>query len=63
MMAESGLALLLNREELPALSRKGGVLTPAIAFGDAVVKRLQESGKFDIRCEVITGSGESRKSI
>jgi len=63
MMAESGLALLLNREELPALSRKGGVLTPAVAFGDAVVKRLQDSGKFDIRCEVITGRGESRKSI
>jgi len=60
MLAESGLALLLNREKLPALSKQGGVLTPATALGDVIVKRLQEHAKFDIRCEVIE---ETRKSI
>ncbi|KAJ3823363.1 Saccharopine dehydrogenase-domain-containing protein [Lentinula raphanica] len=63
MMAESALALLLNTEELPPLAKQGGVLTPAIALGDAVVKRLQEYANFDITCEVIEGDAESRKSI
>jgi len=61
MMAESGLSMLLNREELPALSKKGGVLTPAVALGNVIVQRLQEYAKFDIRCEI--GTGENRKSI
>ncbi|KAJ4486084.1 Saccharopine dehydrogenase-domain-containing protein [Lentinula aciculospora] len=63
MMAESGLALLLDRESLPALAKNGGVLTPASALGDVIVKRLQEFAKFDIRCEVVDGIAESRKSI
>lgn len=63
MMAESGLALLLDKPALPALAKNGGVLTPAIALGDVIVKRLQEYAKFDIRCEVVDGAGESRKTI
>ncbi|KAJ3894798.1 Saccharopine dehydrogenase-domain-containing protein [Lentinula edodes] len=63
MMAESGLALLLDKSALPALAKNGGVLTPAIALGDVIVKRLQEFAKFDIRCEVVDGAGESRKTI
>ncbi|GAW03588.1 saccharopine dehydrogenase [Lentinula edodes] len=63
MMAESGLALLLDKPTLPALAKNGGVLTPAIALGDVIVKRLQEFAKFDIRCEVVDGAGESRKTI
>ncbi|KAJ4002349.1 Saccharopine dehydrogenase-domain-containing protein [Lentinula boryana] len=63
MMAESALALLLDREELPPLAKKGGVLTPAIAFGDVIVKRLQEYAKFHIVCEVIKGTAENRKTI
>ncbi|KAJ3857802.1 Saccharopine dehydrogenase-domain-containing protein [Lentinula lateritia] len=63
MMAESGLALLLDKPALPALAKNGGVLTPAIALGDVIVKRLQEFAKFDIRCEVVDGAGESRKTI
>ncbi|KAJ3750462.1 Saccharopine dehydrogenase-domain-containing protein [Lentinula detonsa] len=63
MMAESALALLLDSEELPPLAKKGGVLTPAIAFGDVIVRRLQEYAKFHIVCEVIKGAAENRKTI
>ena len=48
MMAESGLALLLNRDELPALSKRGGVLTPAVALGSVILGRLREFGGFEV---------------
>ncbi|KAF5376019.1 hypothetical protein D9757_008839 [Collybiopsis confluens] len=79
MMAESGLALLLNTSSLPILSShgRGGVLTPAVALGNVIVDRLREYGGFEIRSELYydgesrqvngngggNGSGESRKSV
>ena len=44
MVCESALALVVNREELPAGSAMGGVLTPASAFGDVLVRRLRAAG-------------------
>ncbi len=41
MLAESCLALVKNREDLPP---DAGVLTPATAFGSVLIKRLRNSG-------------------
>lgn len=62
MVTECALALLLSRHELPALGREGGVLTPTTAFGDVLVRRLEETGKFTIHSEVVLDSDESRKT-
>jgi len=40
MVSESALCLALNRKELA----DGGVLTPAAAFGDVIVRRLEKAG-------------------
>lgn len=49
MVCESALALALNLGELPGGSQRGGVITPAFALGDALVKRLRAAGmKMDI---------------
>ncbi|MBL7257170.1 saccharopine dehydrogenase family protein [Paractinoplanes lichenicola] len=42
MLGESALALIHNRDALPA--SPGGVLTPATALGDALVTRLRAAG-------------------
>ncbi|TFK45010.1 Saccharopine dehydrogenase-domain-containing protein [Crucibulum laeve] len=44
---------------LPALARQGGVLTPMTAFGDVLVKRLEETGRFEFGSWVV---GQERKS-
>jgi hypothetical protein len=51
---------------LPALARKGGVLTPATAFGDVLVTRLEETGRFEIESRVVDASSsaaEGRKNV
>jgi short subunit dehydrogenase-like uncharacterized protein len=53
MMADGALSLLLNTSSLSSFARQGGVLTPATAFGDAIVQRLQKNPRFDLRCEVV----------
>jgi short subunit dehydrogenase-like uncharacterized protein len=47
MVSESALCLALDRAKLPKVT---GVLTPAVAMGDALLERLQREG---IRFEVI----------
>jgi short subunit dehydrogenase-like uncharacterized protein len=42
MLGEAGLALALDRADLPP--SEGGVLTPATGIGDALVKRLRGAG-------------------
>jgi short subunit dehydrogenase-like uncharacterized protein len=42
MIGEAALALAFDRERLPATP--GGVLTPATAIGDALVRRLRDAG-------------------
>ena len=44
MVCESALALVLNMDELPGGPAMGGVLTPASAFGDVLVRRLRAAG-------------------
>jgi len=63
MIAESALSLL-NPEALPALAQKGGVLTPVTAFGDVLVERLRETGRFEFESGVVEeGEGEGRKDV
>jgi hypothetical protein len=47
MISECALSLVLEpRNALPALGKLGGVLTPATALGDVLVKRLESTGRF-----------------
>ncbi|MEG3439653.1 saccharopine dehydrogenase NADP-binding domain-containing protein [Pannus brasiliensis CCIBt3594] len=43
-LCESALALVLNKEELPGGSRRGGILTPATGLGDVLARRLRDAG-------------------
>jgi short subunit dehydrogenase-like uncharacterized protein len=48
ILCESGLALAHDGARLPGGVKRGGVLTPATALGDALVPRLRAAG-FEIR--------------
>jgi short subunit dehydrogenase-like uncharacterized protein len=43
-LCESALCLAVNADELPGGPQRGGVLTPATAFGDVLAKRLGDAG-------------------
>jgi short subunit dehydrogenase-like uncharacterized protein len=49
-VCESALCLALNANELPGGPQRGGVLTPATAFGDVLAERLRKTG---MRVEII----------
>lgn len=68
MIAESALCFLLppvsesskiqpgktgNVQALPSLAQQGGVLTPVTAFGDVLIQRLEESGRFEFSSSVV----------
>jgi short subunit dehydrogenase-like uncharacterized protein len=36
--------LAINTEELPGGAARGGILTPATAFGEVLANRLQQAG-------------------
>ncbi|KAI8978342.1 Saccharopine dehydrogenase-domain-containing protein [Trametes punicea] len=61
MTAECALGLLLEDDSLPVTARPGGVLTPATALGEVLVRRLQATGKMQFESEIVTGGEESRK--
>jgi len=42
-----------NINNLPLLARRGGLLTPTSAFGDVLIKRLEETGMFQVSSEVL----------
>lgn len=52
MASESALCLL-TPEKIQPLGREGGVLTPMSALGDALLRRLAASGRFEIESEVL----------
>ena len=61
MVSECALALL-RPESLTPLAAKGGILTPATAFPDEVVRRLNRSGSgFRIESVVLEGDGKKSK--
>jgi short subunit dehydrogenase-like uncharacterized protein len=43
-VCESALCLALNASDLPGGPQRGGLLTPATAFGDVLAERLRKSG-------------------
>ena len=55
MVSECALGLLSPREEFSTVARKGGVLTPMVALGMILVKRLSASGRFEFESEVVDG--------
>ena len=79
MIAESALCFLLplaseskdaiqnnknNLHALPPLARKGGVLTPMTAFGDVLLRRLEETGRFEFSSSIVgDDAAQGRKNI
>ncbi|KAG8705693.1 hypothetical protein FRC11_008857 [Ceratobasidium sp. 423] len=57
MIVESAL-LLLDPENLTELGKQGGILTPSVAYGDALAQALERTGRFKIGVEVL----EDRKT-
>ncbi|CAE6457596.1 unnamed protein product [Rhizoctonia solani] len=52
MIVESAL-LLLDPKNLTEAGKEGGVLTPSVAYGDALVKALEGTGRFKFEVEVL----------
>ncbi|KAI0752778.1 Saccharopine dehydrogenase-domain-containing protein [Daedaleopsis nitida] len=62
MIAESALGLLLDDASLPSSARLGGVLTPATALGDVLIRRLEATGTIRFESEILSsGAVESKK--
>jgi short subunit dehydrogenase-like uncharacterized protein len=57
MVSESALALLFDTHKLPALARRGGILTPMSALGDILIERLKDTGRFEFTSEIVHASG------
>ncbi|KAF8913299.1 hypothetical protein CPB85DRAFT_1454793 [Mucidula mucida] len=63
MLSECALSLL-HPETLPEMARHGGVLTPATACGEAIVKRLNATGTFEVESHLLKEHREEiRKTI
>lgn len=46
LISSSALCLLKDHDRLPPLAQQGGFLTPATAFGQVLVERLERTGRF-----------------
>ncbi|KAF8588826.1 hypothetical protein K439DRAFT_1405631 [Ramaria rubella] len=53
MITECAIALL-DTSQLTPLAKKGGVLTSVTAFGDKLVKRLEDSGRFEFDTSIVS---------
>ncbi|OSX61816.1 hypothetical protein POSPLADRAFT_1047071 [Postia placenta MAD-698-R-SB12] len=64
MIGESALAILLDKASLPALANQGGILTPASALGEVLVRRLEATGRVQFESTVVRpgDTEESRKA-
>lgn len=72
MISESALSFIIPpgsninspeaaRAALPYLARRrGGVLTPMTAFGDVLIQRLEDTGRFEFSSTIIEGDGKKR---
>jgi len=79
MIAESALCFLLpfvsesrdaihdkkdNLHALSPLARKGGILTPMTAFGDVLLRRLEETGRFEFSSSIVGDDiAQGRKNV
>jgi len=48
-----------NISSLPPLAQQGGVLTPMTAFGDVLIQRLQETGRFSFSSSVVSNDSKT----
>ena len=53
VMASEVALSLLHVPSLPPLAQHGGILTPATALGDVIVRRLTEAGYWEIGSTVV----------
>lgn len=44
LVGESALSILLAKDELPDIGKRGGILTPMSALGNVLIERLRNSG-------------------
>ncbi|KAJ7133739.1 Saccharopine dehydrogenase-domain-containing protein [Mycena crocata] len=65
IISEAALSLVLAAPgALPAIGRRGGVLTPATALGDVLVERLAASGRVTFESKVVTARPpEGKKTV
>jgi short subunit dehydrogenase-like uncharacterized protein len=59
MISEAALALVFDTNKLPALARRGGVLTPMSALGDVLIERLKETGRFRFTSDIVDSKGRA----
>ena len=61
MVTECALTLL-EPDTLPSTAKEGGILTPVTGLGDAVIRKLEASGRFKFVSEVLQeDEGRKRK--
>ncbi|KAJ6578916.1 Saccharopine dehydrogenase-domain-containing protein [Mycena vulgaris] len=65
LISEAALSLALAAPgALPALARRGGILTPSTALGDVLVERLAASGRVTFESKVVTARPlEGKKTV
>lgn len=61
IVVECALALVLDDAALPPLAHLGGILTPATALGEVLVKRLENTGRIWFESEVVHTEGVERR--
>lgn len=62
MLVASALSLTLSHDRLPAMAKQGGVLTPAAAFGDVIIERLNATDEFEIESMTLQEWRRKRES-
>jgi len=76
MVSESALCFLLpfvsvssksasrsktgNIRALPVHAQEGGILTPMTAFGDVLIQRLEETGRFEFSSSILAEDGTKK---
>jgi len=76
MISESALCFLLplvsvspksasaskndNIHALPVHAQEGGILTPMTAFGDVLIQRLEETGRFEFSSSILAEDGTKK---
>ncbi|KAF7350915.1 Sacchrp-dh-NADP domain-containing protein [Mycena sanguinolenta] len=62
-LSEAALCLALAHDALPAIGRRGGVLTPATALGDVLVDRLAATRQVTFESKIVTARTREGKKI
>lgn len=63
MISESALCLALAQADLPPVAKQGGILTPASALGEVLIKRLEATSRMTFESEVVVGSEVESKKL